>query len=78
MRDALLGSRVRLVNVHAADWTAELSGCGKGVGIFATDGVVEDEDADRSGTAYRVQFLFHKLWGLSTTYASFSSCSVSG
>ena len=49
MRNTLLGSRIGLVNVDATDGTTELGSHGADVTGLTTDGVVKDEDADRSG-----------------------------
>lgn len=53
MRNTLLGSRVGLVDVNTAHGAAELDRCcfaPAGVLRLATDGVVEDEDTNSSGT----------------------------
>lgn len=53
MRNTLLGSRVGLIDVNTAHWAAELNRCcfaPTGVLRLATDGVVEDENTNSSGT----------------------------
>ena len=61
VRDTLLGRRVRLVNVHPADRTAELGLGGVSAIILfsASDCVVEDQNANGSCSVYGL------LWGLS-------------
>lgn len=44
VRDSGFGRRVRLVNMHAVDGTAEVGGCLAGVYLWAADSMVEDED----------------------------------
>jgi hypothetical protein len=59
MPDSVDRSRIRLIDVDSSNWTAEICLWSALILVLSTDGMVEDEDANRAGAGSHVSLFVH-------------------